>query len=205
MQRKVKSPPAVHLKVSYEVVTHDRSNFLNANQYYQTLRHKNAKYIMTTLKYIPSEEDWAWKDSPYLDLDNEHLKKRFCGKSLNEVAVYFEQAVLSASEDITYMPKIPFGYYIFAFVDYLMSPERAKDGEASDGASAFLLLIASKLKEFPDFVLPIMEKLMPVAEYVASNQSLFQADVGIYGSFPEQLAEIKALALKARLDSPNKA
>jgi hypothetical protein len=83
-----------------------------------------------------------------------------------------------------------------------MSPARAADGEASDGASCFLLILKGKLKEFPDFVLPVMEELMPVAEYIACNQELFQADVNIYGSFPEHLAEIKALYLKAQI-SPN--
>jgi len=35
-----------------------------------------------------------------------------------------------------------------------------------------------------------MQDVMPVAEYVAQNQILFNAQPEIYGSFPEKLAEI---------------
>jgi hypothetical protein len=38
---------------------------------------------------------------------------------------------------------------------------------------------------------------MPVVEFVATNQALFQADIEIYGSFLELLAEIKTLYAKA--------
>jgi hypothetical protein len=154
---------------------------------------------VTDLGNIPSEESWIWKDSPYLDLDSAWAKGKFCGKSLDEVAIYFEDAVMGAQEDLMYMPAIPLQYYMFAFAHFLTRTDRSDCWDNSDGASCFLLLLKSKLEEFPEFILPVMERLMPVAEYVASNQELFKAGVDIYGSFPDLLIEIKDLYAEAKL------
>jgi hypothetical protein len=155
--------------------------------------------------HIPNETDW---EDYWSDLDTNYAHSRFAGKTIWEVLHYFDESPLVASEDISYMPAIPFRFYIQAYTRYLMSAELYKedpslmsdeeyrncfiDSQLSDGASSFLGLMVNKLNESPHLILPSMKELMPVAEYVATNQVFFGATVDIYGSFPELLAQIRA-------------
>jgi hypothetical protein len=49
--------------------------------------------------------------------------------------------------------------------------------------SSALFLKSSKTT--PKLIVPVMPELPPAVEYVAQNQSLFDADEGIYGNFSE--------------------
>lgn len=142
---------------------------------------------------IPTEADWG---DYYSDIETKYAHSRFGGKSIEEVLEYFGNAPLGASEDISAMPNIPFQFYMKAYLRYLQEGQMfgddvRTDSQLSDGASAFLHLVLWKLKHTPDVILPIMSEIMPVAEFVAENQSLIDASINIYGLFPEKLQEIK--------------
>jgi hypothetical protein len=151
---------------------------------------------------IPTKEDWYTGNSPgtYCDLDVKYAREKFMGKSIEEVRPYFKRAPLEAAECISYMPQIPFRYYILAYKTLFQSKahvdELLDNREAADAASSFLGLLDMMMKEWPEVIIPVMVELMPVGEYVASNQELFEASIGIYGSFPERLEEIKSLYAK---------
>lgn len=154
---------------------------------------------MPTQDSIPTEEDWGAYQS---DLDSSYAHERFAGKSISEVLPYFKGAILGAVEDISHMPAIPFRYYVLAFKTFLLSEELVDDRlinlEAPDAASSFLRLVQAKLKDSCEIILPVMNELMPVAEYVALHQDLYRASEEIYGSFPDVLNEIKQLYRAAR-------
>ncbi len=155
---------------------------------------------MSELRSIPTEEDWKWPENqcPYYYRDVEWAHDKFAGKSIEQVEDYFFESVLSASEDISYMPKIPFQFYIFAYTRYLLDKrtlgeDYSFNNGASGGASSFLRLIKEKLVSLPSHIVPIMPELLPVVEFIAANQALYQADEDIYGSFADLVKEIKTL------------
>ncbi|BBB62359.1 hypothetical protein UNDKW_4086 [Undibacterium sp. KW1] len=140
---------------------------------------------------IPSEEDWGdYKN----DLDQKYAYKMFFGKNLAEARLLFQGAVIERTEELRFMPVIPFQYYIGAYYQYLTSLAVLNNRNASDTASCFLRLVESKLSDDPDSISPLMKELMSAIEYLAKNQTLFGADVDIYGDFNEILSEIKRLA-----------
>lgn len=84
---------------------------------------------------------------------------------------------------------------MLGYRDYAMSVRLLDD---SDAASCFLNLVARKLEEHPRYIVPIMEQLLPAIEFVASHQTEYDADEGIYGNFLEKLDRIRALYAESR-------
>ncbi|MES2070107.1 MAG: hypothetical protein V4488_07155 [Pseudomonadota bacterium] len=141
---------------------------------------------------IPSEQDWGDYES---DLDQEYAHRIFFGKNLEETIPAFERNVIERADELHFMPLKPFRYYMLGFRDYVMSERVLKSDMVPDAASCFLGLVILKLCDAADFINPIMGELMPAIEYVAANQSRFDADIDIYGDFAEKLAEIKSLMI----------
>ena len=147
---------------------------------------------------IPTEEDWlnwpAGVERP-MDLDEEYARRRFAGKSFEEALQLFQTTnVLSCCEDVSYMPPVPFRYYMLVFKAHVLAEGESKDKwTAPDAASSFLNLVKQKLKTEIDSIAPIMKDLLPAIEFVAMNQERYDADRDIYGDFREQLARIKSL------------
>jgi len=149
---------------------------------------------------IPNEEDWlnwpAGADRP-LDLDEDYARRRFAGKSFEEALELFETTnVLSCCEDVSYMPPVPFRYYMLVFKAYVLAVVEKVGSDkwsSPDAASCFLNLVERKLKTEFDWIAPIMKDLLPAVEFVATNQEKYEADSDIYGDFREQLTRIKSL------------
>ena len=142
---------------------------------------------------IPTEDDWNEYDREFvLDLDVNYARGQFFGKSNAEMLPQYKDHVLMRAEDLHWMPKKPFQYYVFGFRDFVRN---GKFGfyESSDAASAFLNLILQKLKEQPDHILPVVPELMNDVKYIASNQAIYEADADIYGNFMDIYNEIRSL------------
>jgi hypothetical protein len=144
---------------------------------------------------IPTEADWE-DYSDHLDIKYAH--DMFIGKTNEQMLSEYKDRVLSRSEDIFWMPKRPFQYYICGFRDFVMRQDFGLC-ESADAASSFLNLIVHKLENQPDFILPILQQLLPDIEFIANNQELFEADEEIYGNFQDTLARINGLIGKIRL------
>ena len=135
---------------------------------------------------VPTEEDWGnWKD----DLDQKYAHGLFAGKTNEEMQPHFQRCVIERADEIRWMLKIPFQYYILGFRDHVMSGDFDEYG-SPDAASCFLNLVEEKLKSHPDYIFPVMQELMPAVKHVAHNQSTYDADVGIYGDFLETFERI---------------
>ncbi len=143
---------------------------------------------------IPGVKEWAGDPN---DLDLQYARKVYFGKSREEAMELFPNNPLTTVDEIRWMPPEPFRYYLSAFAAYLSRKETLKDIMASDAASSFLNLVAEKLTEVPQIIAPVLPEILPVAEYVAQNQDLFEADVDIYGNFQEKYEQIRELAAKA--------
>lgn len=135
---------------------------------------------------IPLESDWG---DYHDDMEMAFAHRRFAGKQRSETLSYFD-APLLVSEDLESMPDIPFRYYVFVYEDYLRSGNSAGD---ADAASSFLHLVRGKLERMPGQILPVMGELLPLVEFVSSNQARYCADEEIYGKFAELKEEIICL------------
>lgn len=146
------------------------------------------------MKSIPTEDDWADYDKEsVLDLDVDYARGQYFGKSNAEMLSKYKDHVLMRAEDLYWMPRKPFQYYVFGFRDFVHNGDFGFY-ESSDAASAFLGLILQKLKEQPSHILPVISELLKDVEYIAKNQDMYEADSDIYGNFIDIYNEILILA-----------
>jgi hypothetical protein len=152
---------------------------------------------------IPTEKEWLdWPEDGQRpdELDEAYAREQFAGKSFEEaLAMFHSREVLMCSEDISYMPPIPFRYYILVFKAYVLElgkreiEERDVPDNPWGAASSFLILVETKLRAEINFIAPIMDDLLPAVEFVAMNQDKYFATRDIYGDFRDQLTRIKKL------------
>lgn len=105
---------------------------------------------------------------------------------------HFRENVIERTDELRWMPEVPFQYYVLGFRDFVMAGE-FDQLEASNAASCFLGLVLEQLEKQPRFILPVMPQLLPAIRHVAANQASYDANESIYGSFPEKLKRIEAL------------
>ncbi|HZV88613.1 MAG TPA: hypothetical protein VFF95_13770 [Candidatus Binatus sp.] len=138
---------------------------------------------------IPTEADWGDYQG---DLDRAYAHKLFAGRSNQEMIPHFRRNVIERTDELRWMPELPFRYYMLGFRDFVMAG-KFDPLWASDAASCFVGLVLEKLEKQPRHILQIMPELLPAVRYVAMNQSLFEASENVYGSFPEKLRRIEGL------------
>ena len=138
---------------------------------------------------VPTEADWGEYQA---DLDQTYAHKLFVGRTNQEMLPHFRSNVIETTDELRWMPEVPFRYYLLGFRDFVMAGE-FDHLEASDAASCFLGLVLEKLEKQPDYILPIMPELLPTVRHVAMNQASFDANERIYESFQEKLGHIEAL------------
>ena len=88
---------------------------------------------------IPGSIEWSgYKD----DLDVKHAHKLFFGKPTSDVQQYFGGVQsIGRADELLYMPRQAFQYYVFAFADFVVSDKAIGD---SDSASCFLRLLVAR-------------------------------------------------------------
>jgi hypothetical protein len=86
---------------------------------------------------IPTERDWLdWPADAQrpLALDEAYAREQFGGKSFEQALEMFRsRTVLMCSEDVSYMPPVPFRYYMLVFKSYVL--ELGKKRSAGAGFS----------------------------------------------------------------------
>lgn len=133
---------------------------------------------------VPTLEDWH--SEPW-DLDIPYAFKHFYGKTVEESVPLFEENALCYQEDLMFMPSRVFGYYLRAYLAYLLSSASAND---SDGASCFIGLIRHKLQSHPADIRPLWPEIRPVLEHLAAHPQFFDSNPKIYGRFQRQVERI---------------
>jgi len=137
---------------------------------------------------IPGADEWRGYES---DLDVKYAHKLFFGKSVAEVQEYFGSSQsIERADELLFMPRAAFQYYVLAFAMFIMSDQAIGD---SDSASSFLRLLINREKKDAGSVSTIYLSLQDTVELVASHQQDFDADIDIYGNFPELANEIHEL------------
>ena len=136
----------------------------------------------------PTSDDWG---DLAVDPEVEYGFGLFGGKTIVEARPLFVENPMERAAELRYVPSAVFNYYVFCFVDRLLSAE--SKGE-SDMASCFLRLVRDRASSRPKDLEPIWDRLHPAVVHVAHAQAFYDADIDIYGSFPELLREIEAAA-----------
>jgi hypothetical protein len=139
---------------------------------------------------IPTEAEWG---NYQADLDQAHAYTVFGGRTNQEMLPFFRRNVIERTDELQWMPELPFRYYMLGFRDFIMSDDFGVMG-ASDAASCFLGLVLRKLERQPRSIVPIMPDLLPAIRHVANNQTALGASESIYGNFSEKLRRIEALS-----------
>jgi hypothetical protein len=139
---------------------------------------------------IPGSEDWAG----HSDADARNVHAFWFGKSLDDVQPFFEGGQsIQRGDELLFMPRRAFQFYIFAFAQYVMSEAAMGDAE---GASAFLRFLIARETGDPGSVAQIYDQLEPTIEFVAESQSRFAADHQRFGDFRETAAGLAKLCGK---------
>ena len=135
---------------------------------------------------VPPRE--AWGDLT-ADPEVRYAYKLFGGKTIDEAKPLFIANPIERAAELRFSPSRVFNYYVFCFVDFLLSPE--SEGEA-DAASCFLRLVLDKMRSDPE-VATIYPELKSAIDTVSERQTFYDADVDIYGSFVDLRHEIEAV------------
>jgi len=129
---------------------------------------------------IPTEDDW--KSEPWC-LDIQYAYKHFFGKSLVEAFALFVENSLYYEEDVMFMPKVCFRYYLHAYMSYLLSPSSSCD---SGGACSFFGLVECRLVDIQSSDSGLVGRVLEVLHRLRENQEFYGADKKIYGSFTKK-------------------
>lgn len=137
---------------------------------------------------IPGAKEWHGYEA---DLDVRYAHNLMFGKSCSEVVQHFAGGrCIERADELLFMPRGAFQYYIFAFVEYIQSARAEKD---SDAASVFLRLLLSREQKDTGSVKAIYSELRETIDFVAASQDYFAASPDIYGEFPELGLEVHRL------------
>ncbi len=142
------------------------------------------------MKRIPTEKEWSGYEK---DLDAKYAYKTFYGKSNEEMQPAFRNNVIERTDEIRFMPCGALQYYIFGLRDYVIRQD-FELYESSDAASCFIGLVLEKLRIEPESIQSIVSELLPDLQFVAGNQTLYEADKDIYGDFTAMYQDIVRLS-----------
>ena len=135
---------------------------------------------------IPVESDW---NSQETDLDVQYLQRLVFGKSNDQIQEYFgENRSIERADEMLFAPRAVFQYYVQGFAKFMLS-ERARGD--SDSASAFLGLLEARENRDQGSVKNIYSLLASCVDFIANNQTYFNASKEIYGDFNERAVGIR--------------
>ncbi|MCE0555528.1 hypothetical protein [Motilimonas sp. E26] len=138
---------------------------------------------------IPNVKDWGDYENDY---DMKDAFEHFNGISIDEAKALFRIDPFTSINDLSFMPEVPFRYYMLAFKGYIEDC-KFEDGEAYSSTARFLKTIERKLEKKPQDIEPIMEELLPTIKFVANNQERFETGSYSFGNYMERYLVITQL------------
>lgn len=117
------------------------------------------------MQSVPGEEEWGQPT----DIDERYTKKRFFGWSLQEAEHFFIENPYSACEELFYMPRPVFRFYLNAFKYSIRSRKHTIFERVCLPTSVVYCLEKSIEKEIPEVV-----DFVEVGRFVISNSRYFE-------------------------------
>ncbi|MGN7437190.1 MAG: hypothetical protein ACTHOO_01005 [Alcanivorax sp.] len=154
---------------------------------------------------IPTENDWNTleHDKPrdqVASLDRQHAKLNFLGKSFTDAFDMFDENIGKYMTHFWDMPRACFKYYYLALIAYLRNvPENYVYDDTDypkDYACASDTVFSTleyRLQHYPDGLGNVLyeDGVMDDLEYIANNQTLYDADIDIFDNYKDRLSKIK--------------
>ena len=140
----------------------------------------------TTMK-IPTEADWKYHPG---DLDAAWAYKNFRGKTLAEADKLFVENAFYYQEDIMFMPKPCFCFYVQAYINYLFSEHSKGD---SDAAHAFFGIVRIRKDDIRSGPQILRRRIRELLLHLGANQSWYEALIEIDGDFRAMTEEALTL------------
>jgi hypothetical protein len=127
---------------------------------------------------IPSEIEWGdW----HADVDQRYAHDLYIGKSNEEMAKHFLLGPIEVFDELLFIAKVPFQYYVMGFRDSVLSKDHSYPFFMSRAATSFIGLMEARARNNIDDIAEIENELMPAAKYIADNQEEFDVDIDIDG------------------------
>lgn len=136
---------------------------------------------------IPSKEDWG----DLSDLDKAYAYKKFNGKSNEEMQAEYKRNIMARCSDFYAMPISVFAYYVYGLFMFIKEKDFNDPLDITSAIDCLFSLLLIRAKDSPEIINRVFSDFRPLMQYIAKNQSLYDADQDIYGSFDEQLKQIE--------------
>jgi hypothetical protein len=134
----------------------------------------------------PTREEWGDLKA---DLDVEFGFQEFGGKTIEEAVPIFAENPIERASELQFTPPAVFNYYVFAFA---AAATAATSQGRADLASSFLDLVRGRAVDQPETLAPVWPQLIPDLITVVEQQSFYDADPAVHGSFASVLQEAVA-------------
>lgn len=136
---------------------------------------------MTNELQIPTEKDWkseTWSE------DTKHSYKCFVGRDLFQASRIFVSNTLGAIEDLIFMPKKCFKFYIRSLIIYLHSPEAKWDSSAANG---FISLIESRGEIINKQDIEVKNEIASMLQHLKEHHTWYDYEPSVYGDLSKRL------------------
>ena len=150
---------------------------------------------VTHTSSVPSKEDW---DDFTGDFDVADAYAAFFGRSNSEMQKSFEKDFMMRAQDLRFMPRVPFMYYILGFTEFLM--HGSYDHDAVDIGNCYLDVVESHFDLDLFSLVPIADTGLTGLTFIATNPGKFEGDQQLYGDFTRRLTRIDRIvsSIKAK-------
>lgn len=138
---------------------------------------------------IPTDSQWGDLSG---DFDAQDAFRVFYGLSNEETLALYKRDVLARVQDLRFMPRIPFQYYIQGFAEFVLSGDYG-ESHSSEVADGYLSVLLSRAMSDSEVLFLIWDRVFPAIEYVVKNQGLLGADKSVFGDFSETQKKIQDL------------
>jgi hypothetical protein len=135
-----------------------------------------------SLVQVPSKEDWGDVDG---DFDAEDAFRNFYGRNNADTQKFFSNNVLMRAQDIRFMPRLPFAYYIGGFSDYVRAHPKT---DCTHVADAFIGVVEERLSSDPQAVKLAAETILSGLNYIVENAQGFEDETDVYGDLQKKAA-----------------
>ena len=128
---------------------------------------------------IPSEADWGETKG---DFDANDAKMAFLGRSNAEMQPEFKKQFMLRAQDLNWMPRVPFHYYMHGFTEYLISEDYEYD-DWDDVVSGFYMdIVERRLSNDVLAIIPIADVVLNGLEFIRRSINNFDWDPEFHGS-----------------------
>jgi len=132
------------------------------------------------MKNIPTDSDW--KSEPW-GIDSKDAFEHFRAKNINEASDLFEENFRYYAEDLLYMPKVCFQFYLNSLIEFLGRDSSRKEVESPH---VFFSIIDSRAQDILDCD-TLLQDVVKMLKYLEAEKDSFGEFVDWRGDYDQKL------------------